>query len=113
MKRIFFFDSHPPLGKQLLAAAAHLAGYNGNFTFDRIGSAYSDAVPITTMRIIPAFCGSLLVPLVYKIILQLKLSEWTATLAAILIIAGKDKQVSDNITIQFIKTCLHIIIILF
>lgn len=29
MKQIFFFDSHPPLGKQLIAAAAYLAGFDG------------------------------------------------------------------------------------
>lgn len=29
MKGTFFFDSHPPLGKQLIAAAAYLAGFDG------------------------------------------------------------------------------------
>jgi dolichyl-phosphate-mannose--protein O-mannosyl transferase len=29
MKRIFFFDSQPPLGKQLVAAVANLAGFDG------------------------------------------------------------------------------------
>lgn len=29
MKRTFFFDTHPPLGKQLIAAAAHLCSYEG------------------------------------------------------------------------------------
>lgn len=41
MRRTFFFDQHPPLGKQLIAAVAHLAGYSGNYTFSRIGSEYS------------------------------------------------------------------------
>lgn len=41
MKRTFFFDQHPPLGKQLIAGIAHLAGYSGNFTFSRIGGEYS------------------------------------------------------------------------
>lgn len=41
MRRTFFFDQHPPLGKQLIAGAAWLAGYRGNFTFSRIGAEYS------------------------------------------------------------------------
>ena len=28
-KGIFFFDSHPPLGKQLLALTAYVAGFDG------------------------------------------------------------------------------------
>lgn len=42
MKNIFFFDQHPPLGKQLIAGIAHLVDFNGNFTFPRIGSDYSE-----------------------------------------------------------------------
>lgn len=88
MKRIFFFDSHPPLGKQMLSAVAYLAGYSGNFTFDKIGSAYDDTVPIFTLRLIPALCGSLLIPLVYKIMIVLQYSEWTAVIASLLITCG-------------------------
>lgn len=40
MKRTFFFDQHPPLGKQLVAGIAYLVGYSGNYTFSRIGSDY-------------------------------------------------------------------------
>ena len=29
MKNMFFFDSQPPLGKQLLAIPAYLAGFDG------------------------------------------------------------------------------------
>lgn len=34
MKGVFFFDSHPPLGKQLIAAAAYLAGFDGRLCHD-------------------------------------------------------------------------------
>jgi len=33
MKRTFFFDSHPPFGKQLIAAVAYLAGFDGERFF--------------------------------------------------------------------------------
>lgn len=37
----------------------------------------------------PALCGSLLAPCVYKILLQLKLSRWIAVLGGLLIIFGE------------------------
>lgn len=85
MKRTFFFDQHPPLGKQLVAGAAYLAGFNGNYTFTRIGTEYTDNVPIVWMRAVPAICGSFLVPAVYNLLLQLRLSHWTALLGGLLI----------------------------
>ena len=29
LKRVFFFDSNPPLGKLLLAAVAYITGFDG------------------------------------------------------------------------------------
>ncbi|XP_017891392.1 protein O-mannosyltransferase 1 [Ceratina calcarata] len=86
MKRTFFFDSHPPLGKQLISAVAYLAGFDGQFKFDRIGSSYSDSVPLFALRLVPAICGSLLVPTGYHLILELGLKQWTAALAGILLL---------------------------
>ena len=31
MQNTFFFDSQPPLGKQLIAIAAYIAGFDGEF----------------------------------------------------------------------------------
>lgn len=86
MKRTFFFDSHPPLGKQLIAGAAYLAGFDGNFKFDRIGSSYAENVPLFALRFIPAFCGSLLMPTAYHLMLEMGLSQWTSLLAGILLL---------------------------
>lgn len=86
MKRTFFFDSHPPLGKQLIAGAAYLAGFDGNFKFDRIGSAYSESVPLFALRFVPALCGSLLMPVAYHLMLEMGLSQWTSLLAGLLLL---------------------------
>lgn len=86
MRNTFFFDSHPPLGKQLIAAAAYCAGYDGKYKFDRIGSAYGDSVPLFALRIVPAFCGSLLIPVIYHLMLEIGLSQWTSLLAGLLIL---------------------------
>ncbi|XP_052747004.1 protein O-mannosyltransferase 1 [Bicyclus anynana] len=85
-KGVFFFDAHPPLGKQLLYLAGHLAGYNGNFTFDRIGSAYSESVPVRALRIVPAISGSLLVGITYQLMLEISTYQSTAILAAVLVL---------------------------
>lgn len=86
LKRTFFFDQHPPLGKQLISAVANFVGYNGNYTFSQIGAEYTENVPIFWLRSIPALCGSVLVPITYQLLRQLKLSLWTATLGGVLII---------------------------
>lgn len=84
MKNTFFFDAHPPLGKQLVALAAYLGGFDGQFKFDRIGSAYPESVPLTALRFVPALFGSLLIPTVYHLMLEMGLSEWTSIFAALL-----------------------------
>ncbi|XP_066603868.1 protein O-mannosyltransferase 1 [Prorops nasuta] len=86
MKRTFFFDSHPPLGKQLVSAAAYLAGFDGQFKFDRIGSPYAESVPLFALRFIPAFCGSLLIPTGYLLALELDLKQSSAAIAGILLL---------------------------
>ncbi|XP_046688343.1 protein O-mannosyl-transferase 2-like isoform X2 [Homalodisca vitripennis] len=52
IKRTFFFDVHPPLGKMLIALSGYLTGYDGNFPFEKPGDKYS-GVNYIGMR---AFC---------------------------------------------------------
>ncbi|XP_011506531.1 PREDICTED: protein O-mannosyltransferase 1 [Ceratosolen solmsi marchali] len=86
MKNTFFFDLHPPLGKQLIAAAAYLAGFDGNFKFDRIGSLYTDTVPLFALRLLPALCGSLIIPTTYHLALEIGLKQWSSAVAALLLL---------------------------
>lgn len=86
MRNTFFFDSHPPLGKQLIAAVAYYSGFDGKYKFDRIGSTYSDSVPLFALRFVPAFCGSLIIPVVYHLMLEIGLSQWTSLLASLLLL---------------------------
>lgn len=89
MKKTFFFDSHPPLGKQLISAVAYLAGFDGNFKFDRIGSPYAESVPLFALRLLPALFGSLIIPTAYHLALEIGLKQWSAAIAAILLLFGK------------------------
>lgn len=47
MKNTFFFDQHPPLGKQLIAAVTSLAGIAGNYSFSKIGAPYDEVLKHT------------------------------------------------------------------
>jgi len=86
MKKTFYFDSQPPLGKQLIAILAWLFDYNGDTQFTGIGKDYADTVPIKALRFLPCLCGSLLVPLTYYIALELKLNRKFAFLASLFVL---------------------------
>ena len=38
IRNTFYFDTHPPLGKMLLAVAGYIGNFNGVVPFDRIGA---------------------------------------------------------------------------
>uniref|UniRef100_A0A0B7AJ65 dolichyl-phosphate-mannose--protein mannosyltransferase n=1 Tax=Arion vulgaris TaxID=1028688 RepID=A0A0B7AJ65_9EUPU len=86
LKNIFFFDVHPPLGKQLLALAGRYAGFEGDINFERIGAEFPASVPVEVLRALPAVLGSLVVPVVYEICVQARLSRHAAAVAALLVL---------------------------
>ncbi|XP_043467080.1 protein O-mannosyltransferase 1 [Leptopilina heterotoma] len=86
MKKIFFFDSHPPLGKQLVSAAAYLANFDGQFKFDRIGNPYDEKVPLFALRLIPALCGSFLIPTAYYLSKEFGLRHWSCIITGLMLL---------------------------
>lgn len=88
LRRTFFFDSQPPLGKQLISLSAYLSGYKGQFAdnFTAIGQEYDPGVPLRGLRVLPAICGSLLVPVLYHLVIELGFSHRTATLTSLLLV---------------------------
>ncbi|ELU40091.1 protein O-mannosyl transferase [Rhizoctonia solani AG-1 IA] len=64
LKREFYFDVHPPLGKMLVGLAGLLSGYDGTFEF-KSGEKYPDSVPFVTMRVMLALFGVAMVPLAW------------------------------------------------
>ncbi|ELR03237.1 hypothetical protein VC83_02360 [Pseudogymnoascus destructans] len=87
MKGKFFMDVHPPLAKLLLTLAGFMAGFDGNFDFKEIGKDYIEpGVPYVAMRMLPAICGILLVPVMFLTLKAAGCRTMTAGLGAGLII---------------------------
>ncbi|KAF6736319.1 Protein O-mannosyl-transferase 1 [Oryzias melastigma] len=87
VKRIFFIDdSGPPLGHMILALGAYLGGFDGNFVWNRIGAEYPVGMNVWSLRLLPALCGALCVPLGYLLALELKFSHVSALGAALLLL---------------------------
>jgi len=86
LKNTFFFDSNPPLGKMMIAGAGYLAGFDGRFSFDKIGQEYAEGVPLWHLRFLPAFCGSLMTPTVYLIMTELGLTHYAGALAGFMVL---------------------------
>uniref|UniRef100_A0A3Q4BZ05 ArnT-like N-terminal domain-containing protein n=1 Tax=Mola mola TaxID=94237 RepID=A0A3Q4BZ05_MOLML len=87
MKRVFFIDdSGPPLGHMILALGAYMGGFDGNFVWNRIGAEYPSSVSVWNLRVLPAVCGALCVPLIYLLTLELRFSHLSALGASLLLL---------------------------
>ncbi|KAI9689126.1 MAG: hypothetical protein M1822_000864 [Bathelium mastoideum] len=81
IKGRFFMDVHPPLAKLLITLAGWLGGFNGDFDFKDIGKDYVEPkVPYVSMRLLPAICGVLTIPIMF---LTLKAAGTRTTTAAL------------------------------
>ena len=63
-----FFDMHPPHGRGLIALAAMAGGYDGSFTFEKIGQPYGNQ-PVFAFRFVPALTG-VLIPWIFFLLLR-------------------------------------------
>ncbi|KAH9484580.1 Dolichyl-phosphate-mannose--protein mannosyltransferase 2 [Psilocybe cubensis] len=85
LKREFYFDVHPPLGKMLVGLAGLLAGYDGSFEF-KSGEAYPENVPYVAMRVMLATFGVGMVPLAWYTAVELGMSQWACHLTAMMVL---------------------------
>ena len=74
IKGEYYLDIHPPLGKLLFTALSWYIGYDGNIDFDDTVTQYPDPAYIA-LRCLPAFFGSLFVPLTYLTLRAMKMSS--------------------------------------
>jgi dolichyl-phosphate-mannose-protein mannosyltransferase len=86
----FYFDLHPPLANLLFAAVARIAGVPA-------ATLLSDA-PAPVLRVLPALCGTLLVPLGYVMLRELGASRRVATLAGLVLLFENALLVDTRLT---------------
>ncbi|KAJ7720870.1 glycosyltransferase family 39 protein [Mycena maculata] len=85
LKREFYFDVHPPLGKMIVGLVGLLAGYDGGFEF-KSGEPYPENVPYVAMRMMLATFGVGMVPLGWYTAVELGLSQWASHLVALMVL---------------------------
>lgn len=85
LKREFYFDVHPPLGKMLVGLSGYLAGYNGSFEF-KSGETYPEDVDYTFMRAFNAMFGIVCVPLAYYTARELNFRRATIWLISLMVL---------------------------
>jgi len=85
LKREFYFDVHPPLGKMLIALAGYLAGYDGHWGWDS-GSTFPENVNFVRMRLFCATFGAFIVPLAYLTACELKFPRKICILIGLMVL---------------------------
>lgn len=95
LKREFYFDVHPPLGKMLVGLAGLLSGYNGSFEF-KSGAEYPADLPYITMRVLLATFGVAMVPLGWYTAVELGLSWKACHLVALMVLCGKTPSIASE-----------------
>ena len=83
-------DVHPPLAKLLITLAGWLGGFDGDFDFKDIGKDYVEPkVPYVSMRLLPAICGVLTIPMMFLTLKAAGTRTTTAALGSGLLIFGE------------------------
>ncbi|KAL9098780.1 MAG: hypothetical protein Q9163_005620 [Psora crenata] len=85
LKREFYFDVHPPLGKMLVGLSGYMAGYNGSFEF-KSGEKYPEGLNYTFMRLFNSAFGAMCVPVAYFTARELHFRRPTVWLVTLMVL---------------------------
>jgi dolichyl-phosphate-mannose-protein mannosyltransferase len=82
LRREYFFDVHPPLGKLIIAGVGWLFGYDGGFTFATIGQSYTNSsAPYVALRTFMVLLGVASIGMSYATLIEMGFSALCATVA--------------------------------
>ena len=81
----YFFDTHPPHAKLVIAGVSHLLGYRGGLAFDHIGESFREISPVP-LRLAPALAGTLLPLIIFGVLRQLGAGRAAAFLGGLLLV---------------------------
>jgi dolichyl-phosphate-mannose-protein mannosyltransferase len=77
LRREYYFDVHPPLGKMLIAFLGYLWGFDGSFRFEKIGLDYgAGRVPYVFLRSCMALFGTGAIGLALATLMELGCDAW-------------------------------------
>ncbi|EIW84678.1 glycosyltransferase family 39 protein [Coniophora puteana RWD-64-598 SS2] len=85
LRREFYFDVHPPLGKMLVGFAGALVGYDGSFQFES-GAQYTENVPYVAWRVVMSMFGVALVPIAWFTAVELGMSQFACHVVALMVL---------------------------
>lgn len=87
LRREYYFDVHPPLGKLMIAGVGWLLGYDGGFTFGKIGLSYAGTTaPYIGLRMFMVMLGVFSVVLGYATLIEMGFGVIPAALTGILMV---------------------------
>ncbi|MDP3697676.1 MAG: phospholipid carrier-dependent glycosyltransferase [Candidatus Taylorbacteria bacterium] len=81
----FYFDIHPPLGKQIIAGFAKLSDFKPEFAFAEIGEKFPNK-QYMILRFLPSLASSLLPLVIYLLLLELGISRFAAFMGGLFIV---------------------------
>lgn len=87
VKREYYLDVHPPLGRLIFAGVAELFGYNGQYDPDKPNSTFTDSTfPLVAVRSVSASLSVLTSALIYSILIEMKFSLAASILGAAMVV---------------------------
>lgn len=87
LRREYFFDVHPPLGKLMIAGVGWLFGYDGGFTFGNIGLSYAaSTAPYIGLRLFMVLLSVASVSFCYATMIEMGFSVLASSVTGMLMV---------------------------
>lgn len=100
VRREYYLDVHPPLGRLLFAAVAELFGYDGSFDFEKHDHDFNGSLfPHVAIRSLSGILGVVTSALTYSILVEMKYSLQACIIGASLVVFDNSLTIISRIFI--------------